>query len=144
MDALERIFGTVKPVIAMLHFPGLPGRPLHDAPAGRGQVRRRPRARPGGLQAAGFDGLLFCNEADYPYQLKVGPGDPCRDGRRHRHPALRAAGPVRGQHPVGRGRQPGLARATGASFIREVLTGVYESDLGMIEPRSAISPATGR
>ena len=28
-----------------------------------------------------------------------------------------------------------LARATGASFIREVLTGVYESDLGMIEPK---------
>ena len=28
-----------------------------------------------------------------------------------------------------------LARATGARFIREVLTGVYESDLGMIEPR---------
>jgi membrane complex biogenesis BtpA family protein len=28
-----------------------------------------------------------------------------------------------------------LARATGASFIREVLTGVYESDLGMIEPQ---------
>ena len=27
-----------------------------------------------------------------------------------------------------------LARATGARFIREVLTGVYESDLGMIEP----------
>jgi membrane complex biogenesis BtpA family protein len=28
-----------------------------------------------------------------------------------------------------------LARATGARFIREVLTGVYESDLGMIQPR---------
>ena len=27
-----------------------------------------------------------------------------------------------------------LARATGAVFIREVLTGVYESDLGMIAP----------
>ena len=27
-----------------------------------------------------------------------------------------------------------LARATGAAFIREVLTGVYESDLGMIAP----------
>ena len=24
------------------------------------------------LQAAGVDGLLFCNEKDYPYQLKVG------------------------------------------------------------------------
>jgi membrane complex biogenesis BtpA family protein len=28
-----------------------------------------------------------------------------------------------------------VARATGARFVREVLTGVYESDLGMIEPR---------
>jgi hypothetical protein len=28
-----------------------------------------------------------------------------------------------------------VARATGASFVREVMTGVYESDLGMIEPR---------
>jgi len=27
-----------------------------------------------------------------------------------------------------------LARATGATFIREVLTGVYESDLGLIAP----------
>ena len=37
-----------------------------------------------------------------------------------------------------------VARATGASFVREVMTGVYESDLGMIAPRSARSPATGR
>jgi len=28
----------------------------------------------------------------------------------------------------------GLARATGATFIREVLTGVYESDIGVIAP----------
>ncbi len=28
-----------------------------------------------------------------------------------------------------------VARATGAAFVREVMTGVYESDLGMIEPR---------
>jgi membrane complex biogenesis BtpA family protein len=28
-----------------------------------------------------------------------------------------------------------VARATGATFVREVMTGVYESDLGMIEPR---------
>jgi membrane complex biogenesis BtpA family protein len=27
-----------------------------------------------------------------------------------------------------------VARATGAAFVREVMTGVYESDLGMIEP----------
>jgi len=28
--SLERRFGTTKPVIAMVHFPGLPGRPRHD------------------------------------------------------------------------------------------------------------------
>ena len=31
---LEQRFGVSKPVIAMLHFPGLPGRPWHDREAG--------------------------------------------------------------------------------------------------------------
>ena len=28
MESFKRIFGVRKPVIAMLHLPGLPGRPL--------------------------------------------------------------------------------------------------------------------
>ena len=31
--SLEERFGTAKPVIAMVHFPGLPGRPRHDRDA---------------------------------------------------------------------------------------------------------------
>lgn len=33
--SLEERFGTVKPVIAMVHFPALQGRPRHDRDAGR-------------------------------------------------------------------------------------------------------------
>jgi membrane complex biogenesis BtpA family protein len=135
MDALERIFGTVKPVVAMLHFPALPGRPLHDVAAGQTKALDSLARDLGILQEAGVDGLLFCNEADYPYQLEVGPEIPS---------AMAATiGMLRSEVRVPFGvnilwdaiASLALARATGASFIREVLTGVYESDLGMIEPK---------
>src|SRR5437899_4842729 len=134
MDVLERTFGVRKPVIAMLHFPALPGRPQHDRAAGIGRlvdVIGRDLER---LQAAGVDGLLFCNEADLPYQVAVGPEIPS------------AMAAVVGQLkpdvrlPFGVNilwdamASLALARATGARFIREVMTGVYESDLGMIAP----------
>ena len=86
------------------------------------------------LQAAGVDGLLFCNEADLPYQLEVG----------HEISAAMASivGQLRSEVRVPFGvnvlwdpiASLAVARATGARFVREVLTGVYESDLGMIEP----------
>ena len=136
MDALERIFGTVKPVIAMLHFPGLPGRPLHDAAAGPARfvdVLRRDLAV---LQEAGFDGLLFCNEADYPYQIKVGPEIRAAMAAAIGTAALRAARSRSGSTSCGTRwpAWPSPGRPARA-FIREVLTGVYESDLGMIEPQ---------
>jgi len=135
MDALERIFGTVKPVVAMLHFPGLPGRPLHDVAAGQGKALDSLGRDLTILQEAGVDGLLFCNEADYPYQLKVGPEIPSA--------MAGVIGQLRSDVKVPFGvnilwdaiASLALARGTGASFIREVLTGVYESDLGMIEPK---------
>jgi hypothetical protein len=135
MDRLETLFGVRKPVIAMLHFPGLPGRPRHDRVAGLDglvdAVGRDLRV----VQAVGVDGVLFCNEADIPYQLRVGPEIPS---------AMAAViGQLRSDIRVPFGvnilwdavASLALARGTAARFIREVLTGVYESDLGMIEPR---------
>ena len=134
MDALERIFGVRKPVIAMLHLPGLPGRPRHDSRAGMAGVCRRRRPRPRALQAAGVDGVLFCNEADLPYQLRSDP----RSRRRWRRSSAQLRGELRVPFGVNLLWDPiaslAVARATGARFIREVLTGVYESDLGMIAP----------
>jgi membrane complex biogenesis BtpA family protein len=135
MDLLERTFGVRKPIIAMLHLPGLPGRPWHDAPAGIAKAVEIVGRDLDVLQDVGVDGVMFCNEADLPYQLKVGPE------------IVAAMASVVGQlrrdirlpfginllwDPIA---SLAVARATGATFIREVMTGVYESDLGMIEPQ---------
>ncbi len=134
MDLLEKTFGVRKPVIAMLHLPGLPGRPWHDAAAGVGKAVDVVGRDLEVLQDAGVDGVLFCNEADLPYQLKVGPE------------IVAAMASVVGQLrrdvrvPFGVNllwdaiASLAVARGVGATFVREVMTGVYESDLGMIEP----------
>ena len=134
MDVLERTFGVRKPIIAMLHLPGLPGRPWHDAAAGIPKAVDVVGRDLLVLQDAGVDGVMFCNEADLPYQLSVGPeivaGMAAVIGQLKRD--LRV--------PFGVNllwdamASLAVARATGASFVREVMTGVYESDLGMIEP----------
>lgn len=132
--SLEQRFGTVKPVIAMLHLPGLPGRPRHNREMGRTHLVDVVGRDLETLQAAGVDGLLFCNENDIPYQLKVGPEIPA---------AMAAViGELRASVRVPFGvnilwdakASIAVARATGAAFVREVFTGVYESDLGMIAP----------
>jgi uncharacterized protein len=135
MGDLSRIFGVPKPVIAMLHLPALPGRPLHDRGAGVAAAVEAVSRDLEALQAAGVDGLLFCNEADLPYQLRVGPEITAA--------MASVVGQLRGEVRIPFGvnilwdpiASLAVARATGARFIREVLTGVYESDLGMIEPQ---------
>jgi uncharacterized protein len=134
MTVLERIFGVERPLVAMCHLQGLPGRPRHDAAAGMDRIvdclGRDVRA----LQDAGVHGLLFCNEHDIPYQLRVGPEAVA---------AMAAAiGQLRGELrlPFGvdllwdPGAALAVARATGAAFVREVFTGVYESDMGLMAP----------
>jgi membrane complex biogenesis BtpA family protein len=132
--SFEEMFGTDKPVIAMVHFPGLPGRPRHDREAGRARLLDVVGRDLEMLQDAGVDAVLFCNENDIPYQLAAGPEITA---------AMAAViGELRPEIRVPFGvnilwdakASLAVARATGASFIREVLTGVYESDLGLIAP----------
>ncbi len=135
MTALLRdLFGVSKPIIAMLHLPALPGRPRHDPQAGLQPIIDAVARDLAALQDAGVDGLLFCNEADLPYQIGVGPEAVA---------AMAAViGAVRGEisRPFGVNlvwdpvASLAVARATGASFVREVFTGVYESDLGIMRP----------
>ncbi len=132
--SLEERFGTSKPVIAMVHFPGLPGRPRHDRDAGRARLLDVVGRDLEVLQDADVDAVLFCNEADIPYQLEVGPEIPTAMAAviGELHPAIRV--PF-GINVLWDARASlAVARATGATFIREVLTGVYESDIGMIAP----------
>jgi membrane complex biogenesis BtpA family protein len=131
---LADLFGVSRPIIAMLHVPALPGRPRHDREAGMRPIVDTVARDLAALQAAGVDGLLFCNEADLPYQLGVGPeaaaamaaviGEVRREIRR-------PFGVDLVWDPVS---SLAVAQATGACFVREVFTGVYESDLGVMQP----------
>jgi len=130
----EDLFGVEKPVIAMVHLPALPGRPRHDRAAGMRPVVDAVARDLRALRDAGVDGLLFCNEADLPYQLAVQPEAVA---------AMAAViGEVRSEISAPFGvnlvwdpvASLAVARATGAAFIREVVTGAYESDLGVMRP----------
>jgi uncharacterized protein len=134
VSLLHRLFGVDKPIIAMLHLPAMPGRPRHDRAAGMGHLVDTVGRDLEVLQRAGVDGFLFCNEADLPYQIGVGPeavaGMAAVIGQ-VRSTVTRPFGVNLVWDPVA---SLAVARATGAAFVREVFTGVYESDLGMMHP----------
>jgi len=133
-ELLRELFGVSQPIIAMVHLQALPGRPRHDLAAGMRPIVDAVARDLAALQDAGVDGLLFCNEADLPYQLEVQPE------------AVAAMAAVIGELRADISRPFGVnlvwdpvaslavARATGASFVREVVTGAYESDLGIMRP----------
>jgi membrane complex biogenesis BtpA family protein len=131
---LKNLFGTAKPVIAMMHAGALPGRPGHDPTRNLKPTLDALARDLDALQTAGVDGLLFCNEADLPYRLRTGPETAA---------AMAAlVGELSQEIHVPFGidivwdpvASLAVARATGACFVREVFTGVYESDLGLMRP----------
>jgi membrane complex biogenesis BtpA family protein len=130
----KRVFGEGKPVIAMVHFGALPGSPLHDPEAGLEGLLEGTRKDLRALQAAGFDAVMFGNENDRPYQFKVDPASTAT--------MAFVIGQLRQEISVPFGinvlwdpiSSIALAAATGASFIREILTGTYASDMGPWTP----------
>ncbi len=135
MKDLESLFGVEKPLIAMCHLAALPGRPRHDVVAGMAGIVEALRHDVGALQSAGVDGLLFCNENDIPYELSVGV-----EAASAMTAAVVAVKPELvvpfGVDVLWDARASlAVARAVGAAFVREVFTGVFESDMGLFEPR---------
>jgi predicted TIM-barrel enzyme len=70
---LEETFGNRKPVIAMAHFPPLPGAPHYDADAGMDGILDYVSSDLKNLQDGGVDCLMFGNEGDRPYLLSASP-----------------------------------------------------------------------
>jgi len=134
---LETLFGRSKPVIAMMHLLPLPGRPLYDSKGGMAAMVDALRRDLDILQDGGVDGLLFCNEGDRPYSLHI-----------DRAPIAAMAAVIGELRPhirlpygVDMLWDPmaalALAQAVRASFVREVFTGVYDSDMGLWQPDAA-------
>ncbi|HEU4657348.1 MAG TPA: BtpA/SgcQ family protein [Capillimicrobium sp.] len=130
------LFDAEKPVIAMAHLPPLPGTPLYDAAGGMDAIVEAVRADLEELYDAGVDGVMFCNEGDRPYQLTADPAGIaalCRVVTELK-PADRPFGVDFLWDPQA---ALAVAVATGASWIREVATGVYESDMGLWNTNAA-------
>ena len=112
----------------------MPGRPRHDPVAGIDRLVDSVAHDIAVLQAIGIDGFLFCNEADLPYQLQVGPEIAATMAA----VIGRARSEIRRPFGVDLVWDPqasiAVARATGAVFVREAFTGVSESDLGLMQP----------
>jgi uncharacterized protein len=134
---LKQTFGTAKPIIAMVHFPPLPGSSTYDAAAGMDHILDWVRADLKALQDGGVDCVMFGNEGDRPYVLKATPESLA---------AMAAAiGILKSEIRVPFGvnylwdpvATVALGVATGAAFAREIFTGVYDSDMGLWQPDCA-------
>ena len=131
---LKNLFGTAKPVIAMMHAGALPGRPRHDPAQNLEPIANALARDLDALQTAGVDGLLFCNEADLPYRLRTGPETAAAMAALVGELSQEIHVPFGIDIVWDPAASLAVARATGACFVREVFTGVYESDLGLMRP----------
>jgi uncharacterized protein len=133
---LRDLFGVDKPVIAMAHFGPLPGTPLYDAARGVDGIVEALRADVIALLDGGVDAVLFCNEGDRPYPLQAPAAALATMARAiaELKPADRPFGVDYLWDAMG---ALSLAAATGAAFMREVVVGVYESDMGLWAPDAA-------
>lgn len=133
---LKDMFGVDKPVIAMAHMPALPGTPRHDSTMTISRMVEKVAADVEKLWAAGVDSIMFCNEDDRPYTFHAGPEAVAVMTRvvTELRPKDRPFGVDYLWDPIA---ALSIAAATGASFIREVVTGVYESDMGLWAPDGA-------
>jgi len=135
-ELLNQMFGVKKPIIAMAHFPPLPGTPLYNPELSVPRMIADMRADIQKYIDNGIDSVMFCNEGDRPYTLKADLEAVAVMTRIIAELAPR-------DRPFGVDflwdpKAPlAIAMATGAAFVREVFTGVYESDMGLWQPDAA-------
>ena len=126
-------FGDKKPIIAMAHIPALPGTPRYDDRAGVSGLIEKTIVDVDHLVNGGVDAIMFCNEDDRPYVFEATNEQVAAMTRviTETHPKSLLFGVDFLWDPKA---SICIAAATGASFIREVATGTYESDMGLWSP----------
>jgi uncharacterized protein len=131
MKWIKQVFGTHKPIIAMVHMKALPGDPGYDFKNGLPWVVDHARSDLLALQDGGVDAVMFSNEASLPYMTKVEPITSLS--------MARIISELKSELKIPFGvnvlwdpyASIDLAVATGAKFVREIFTGVYASDFGL-------------
>lgn len=126
-----------KAVVAMAHIGALPGTPLHDADGGMQKLIDDVARDVEALQDGGVDAIMFGNENDRPYVF-----DAPKSGVAAMTSVVAAIKPML-KVPFGVNylwdpeASVAIASATGASFVREIFTGLFASDMGIWEPDCA-------
>ncbi len=132
-NTLQHLFdGKKKLIIGMVHFPALPGTPLYDdTNRGMKQIRQVVREDVRALQDGGIDAIMFCNENDRPYNFQADFVTVSA--------MAEAIGEIRDEISVPYGVDVlwdpkaalAVAKAVGAQFVREIVSGTYISDMGL-------------
>lgn len=131
MGWIKDLFGVEKPIIAMCHLKALPGDPGYDAARGLDWIVEQARFDLGALQAGGVDAIMFSNEASLPYLTKVEPVTLACMARIITELRPEISIPYGVNVLWDPAASIDVAMATGASFVREIFTGVYASDYGL-------------
>jgi uncharacterized protein len=124
-------------VIAMAHIGALPGTPLYDSAGGIDRLIEGVGRDIEKLQAGGVDAIMFGNENDRPYRFVATP-----EGIAAMSAVVTALKPML-KVPFGvnylwdPSASVAIACATGASFAREIFTGLFASDMGLWQPNAA-------
>ena len=143
MKTFKELFGTDKPIIALLHMRELPGDPGY--PEGRSieDVVRKAREELIALQDGGVDAILFSNEFSYPYLDELDAVTPASMA----YVIGRLKDDIRipfGVHAISDPLATlGLAAAVQAQFVRGVFAGGFVGE-GGIRSKDAQSTAMKR
>lgn len=131
MTVIDELFGKPKAVIAMAHFPPMPGQPLHNADGGVPAILDAVGQDLAILADSGVDAVMFCNEGDRPYRTQVGPEVPATMAMVITELKRSLSIPFGVDILWDPRAALGLAKAVGARFVREVFTGSYAGDFGV-------------
>jgi membrane complex biogenesis BtpA family protein len=126
-----------KAVIAMAHIGALPGSPGYDTDGGLDKLVEGVLNDVRKLQAGGVDAVMFGNENDRPYVLRAPP-----EGLAAMTAIVEQVKPhLKVPFGVNYLWDPeasvAIGAVTGASFVREIFTGVFASDMGVWQPDCA-------
>lgn len=131
-------FGTkTKAVVSMAHIGALPGSPLYDADGGMDKLIEDVASDVEKLQTGGVDAIMFGNENDRPYLLEATP-----ESIAAMTAVVSTIKPIL-KVPFGVNylwdptASVAIGSVTGASFVREIFTGVFASDMGIWVPNCA-------
>ncbi len=130
-------FGHRHLMIGMVHTLPLPGAPLYDAGAGMRRIVEHARAEAQCLADAGFHALLYCNEADMPWQTHLEAETVAAMTAVVAEVQATVSLPFGINMLIDPAASIAIAHATGARFVRAFVTGGYVGDMGIFNTDGA-------